>query len=82
MYVEIFINKNWNINRYNITSEKEIRSIHVIRYNFTEWKHQRVYVIKSMKPTRKYIEKLFIVDHTFQNMLQYIGGFFHTVNQD
>ena len=38
IYIERFINKNWNLKRENLASEKEIIT-HVIRY-FTEWKHQ------------------------------------------
>ena len=72
---DIYIkNKNWNLNRENLASKKEILT-HAIRY-FTEWKYQRVHVMESMKLRKKDTDKFFIAEQTFQNLLQCVGGFF------
>ena len=44
IYIERFMNKKWMLNRDNILTEKAILK-HAIRY-FTEWKHQRVSVMR------------------------------------
>ena len=74
IYIERFINKEWQLNRDNIDSEKEVLT-HAIRY-FTEWKAQRGHVISSMNLTKRDTEKYFMADITYHNLLQCIGGFF------
>ena len=73
IYIERFMNKKWFLNKANIGTEKTILK-HAIIY-FTEWKHQRVTVMRRFNMCRKDTDRFFIADVTYENMLQCIGVF-------
>ena len=74
IYIERLLNKKWRLTRDNILSEKEILK-KSIRY-FTEWRHQKIHVMSTMKMNRKDTDKFYMADQTFNNLLQCVGGFF------